>query len=133
MSLDEQEEWTLVACTTCGSLVREKVDEDGTPSYRPLLERGREVDQPGERIVKMFRPVFSGRDQNGIQITLYKHATREDEVWIDPGDGEVRALPRGVEVYAWHNTDTGMYQIQVNSTVWSGTAIGERWHLMDEL
>lgn len=33
------DEWELVSCCTCGSLVKEKVSENGTPTYDPLVRR----------------------------------------------------------------------------------------------
>lgn len=125
---EEQEEWTLVACTTCGSLVREKVNEDGTPTYKPLLERASET-EPLRSAVMYYRPVFSGKTNDDTKITLYKHAEREDELWISLDEGEL--LPLGAaEVYTGFDLDTQLFHIQINSRVWSGMAKGNRWDLM---
>lgn len=36
MSTEDKKEWHEENCVTCGSRVLEKVDEDGTPEYRPI-------------------------------------------------------------------------------------------------
>lgn len=85
-------------------------------------------------VPKLYQPVFSGtvdgsdRDQ---QITVYKHVDKEEELFLELGDGVLHALPPGTEVYTRFEMDTQRFHIQINSPVWSGQATGDRWHLME--
>lgn len=51
MSTEDKQEWHIENCPTCRSKVLEKVDEDGTPSYRRLGEES----VAGRMSVKEFR------------------------------------------------------------------------------
>lgn len=83
---------------------------------------------------KQYQPVFSGivdgsdREQ---QITVYKHRDREEDLFIEFDDDVLHALPPGTEVYTRFDMDTQRFHIQINSPVWSGTAIGDKWQLME--
>lgn len=128
-----EQEWSLVSCVTCGSLVFEKVSENGTPTYRPLVERGSEIDEekiaiPGVR--PKYKPVFSGHTPDGTLITVYTHVDRETEVYLDPGDGALVNLG-GAEVYTRFDPAIGKYHIQINSLVWSGEAVGTKWDMLE--
>lgn len=128
--MTNHEGWELVACATCGSLVQEKLDEDGTPTYRPLVEKGAPQPPMIYPTEKVYHPVFTGKSKNNRIVTIYKHRDKEDELHITVDDGELQALPPGSEVFTRFELETQLFIIQINSEVWSGTAIGDRWDLL---
>lgn len=125
-----EEKWELVACAMCGSLVHEKVDEDGTPTYRPLVEKGAPYSPMIYPTEKFYHPVFSGKTQDNRKVTIYKHRDKEDEFHISLDDGDLQALSPDSEIFTRYELDTQQFIIQVNSPEWSGTAIGDRWDLL---
>lgn len=86
-----------------------------------------------EQQPKLYRPVFSGFivDNGEGPITVYKHVDREDELFLQLADGALHALPPDTEVYTRFELDTQKFHIQINSPIWSGRAVGDRWQLME--
>ena len=86
--------------------------------------------------VKKLRPIFTGRTEEGHEISLYQHADREEELHIllPPGlmndTGGLMELPSESSVSTWYDPHSYEMRIDVISDVWTGQASGTKWELM---
>lgn len=93
--------------------------DDLTSSFRPI--------PPG----KTYQPVFAGKTADEMKITVYKHRDSENELYISLDDGDLQALPPDSIVGMSFDLDTAIFHIRIESPVWTGTASGSKFDLIE--
>lgn len=99
------------------------------------LERLREQMKAEEKMdesVKALRPVFTGRTDEGEEITLYQHMDRPEEIHILLPDDSLHKLEGSAVVSTWADPTKSEMRVDVNSRLWTGQARGSKWETLAE-
>lgn len=83
--------------------------------------------------VKSLRPIFTGRTAEGEEISLFQHIDKPEEIHIllpESGVGGLWSLPKNSEISTWKDPMSQEMRVDIVSSVWTGQAIGSRWHRM---
>jgi len=82
------------------------------------------------RFLKDLRPVFTGRTEEGEEITLYQHVDRPEEIHILLPNEELWVIGADGEINTWMDPVKNEMRVDINSKVWTGQARGQRWELL---
>lgn len=79
---------------------------------------------------KKYKPVFAGKTEEGEKIIVYKNVN-DATFHIQRPDGEFWALDPDSEVIETYDMGREIYRISIKSSVWTGTAKGDRVDLLE--
>lgn len=80
-------------------------------------------------MAKTLTPVFAGETPQGDKIVLYLQGF---EMHLMRPDGELVALGPDAVLDTWFDPVNGYQQLKIQSSAWTGEAIGSRKDLVEE-
>jgi hypothetical protein len=79
-----------------------------------------------------YMPVFVGTCEEYEKVVLYTSPDRPGELFLSCDGGDLQSLERGAEVHLRLDPVLEIQHLCVESEVWSGEAVGNKYGLIDE-